>query len=322
MNIITPENIPSKFRPYLLEDPLFKLNREDWKDVEIQFNSGSRTKTNRGHVVEIGDYFFKSRRSDHPGTTPDTHLYRVRKADKIRDYIEKNNLQDELVVPKKCLYWDKKEEVFYVVSQKMSLSNEVAKLRDESLLGEWKTMNFNDQRGAAIKGNPQRSFSVKQAKALADLAFSVGYYDLDYHNLFFTPQGKVAIIDTEPPCRWIKKTYGNDIIIGKEPLSTRLGLRGVTFLKAFTHDDKAHEEIEKIERTYVILCIAKLIGKTALLFFASRAIHFIPMRINRLNAIVALLPLTKIPSLLREIYKVYTAWNGSPSFRVNNLQLL
>lgn len=319
-NNITLENLSNKFRPYLLGDSSCKLNQNDWKEVDIQFNY-SETKTIKGHVIATENYIFKGPRSDII-TTLDTHLYRVRKAEKIREYIERNDLRGHLLVPKKCLYWDANKKVFYVVSQKIALSDEVVRPRD-FIEKEWKTMKYPPGRiKDLVNGSRQRSFSAIQAKALAELSFS-GYNDLNYGNFFFTQTGQVAIIDTEPTYRFLKKYRGYDFFIGKEPLSTKLGIKGIAHLKLYTDDAKALTEINKVETTYVTWCIAKLVGKIAALIFVSCAIYFIPMKPDSviLSKIVTvalpLFALSKIPSLLAEIRSVNTIWNYSCQERID-----
>jgi len=84
-----------------------------------------------GAIVKTGSWIVKNRRCDME-TTDDTHLYRVRKAEKLRKYIEAHGLQDRFAVPKKFLYYRKAEEMFYVVSKKLALSVKVAAPNEEA----------------------------------------------------------------------------------------------------------------------------------------------------------------------------------------------
>ncbi len=57
---------------------------------------------------------------------------------------------------------------------------------------------------AFAKNSPQRSLTPIQAKTLANISI-LGCTDLSYNNLYFTQDGKVALIDTEPHKRALKK---------------------------------------------------------------------------------------------------------------------
>ncbi len=113
-------NLPSKFQQFLI-NPKNSPRTELLEDIEKELKGKSLTKI-KDYIFEGDKWIFKSARSDDLLTTPDTHLYRVRKAEKIRSYLNKNKLTDHIAVPKKHIYWDESENRFYVVAEKLELS--------------------------------------------------------------------------------------------------------------------------------------------------------------------------------------------------------
>jgi len=284
-----PTNLHSKFHPYLLGHASCSANFKNEID-EIVEKPVTELKSN---VVDAGKWILKVGRRDGLLTTEDTHLYRIRKAEKIRSYIRENGLEASLAVPKKYLYWNEKQGEFYVVSEKLDLSPEVAKPRTKELEDEFKAAcGLGWQAKALSEGKPMRAFTPVQAKALAELSF-LGYTDLSYNNLYFTKEGKVAIIDTEPQKRGLKKAFAENLVIrylrDKSSLLTEQSVAGIAKLKLSVSDPLALKEIEQVEKSHVLWNLAQLVGKIAIL---SLAIYFVP-------AATALVPIAEVSTVLK-----------------------
>ena len=93
-------NLHSKFHPYLLGHASCPANFK--KDIDKVFKQPLKVLKN--NIFDAGDWVLKLPRTV-GATTHDANLYRVRKAEKIRSYICKYGLKDELIVPQKYLYW-------------------------------------------------------------------------------------------------------------------------------------------------------------------------------------------------------------------------
>jgi len=188
------------------------------------------------NIFDIGEWFVKrnNRIIHHFGE----NLYRVRKAKKIREYIIRNELTKHFIIPEKYICWIEIQQEFCVISKKIPLSQEI----------------------------PARELTPIQARSLAEL--SLLGYSLDYKNLHFTPGGKVAIIDTKPKKRGIKKI---DVfhLRDRDSLITRQMLLEVAELKLYCHNPDALQAIEEVANKCVAKTIVKLIQKIA---FASLVI--------------------------------------------------
>lgn len=279
---ITMDSLPHKFYPFLLGHPSCpsKIKEEIDKVFEKPL-----VPLKSNYIFDAGKYVLKLERTDGSLTTPDTHMYRVRKAEKIRKYIVKNHLENQLMVPEKFLYWRETDRKFYVISEKVCLSDEVAKLVSDSveILYKQGGQTLGGQIAALAANKPKRNLTPEQAKGLAELSV-LGYTDLTYNNAYFTLDGKVAIIDTEPIKRSLKKimfknkfTWMGD----KGALLSQQTISGIAKLKLYCADEKALREVETVEKKHVVWSIAKLVGKIALVCLA---ISFVP-------SVAALLPI-------------------------------
>lgn len=290
-----PSNLPSKFEPFILGNPKCKAPVSVKTAIDSVFTH-PLVDMKGGYVFDAGNWVLKFTRNDGLMTTPDTHLYRVRKAEKVRKYIADNRLDRELVVPQKYLYWKVDEGRFYVVSQKVDLAPEVANPTPE--LGEAiraAELLASGQMQALVSGAATRALSPLQAKALAELA-TMGLTDLSYNNLFFDRQGRIAVIDTEPVKRALKKklfaypSFGfwmGDKAVNK----AQQVLTGTAKLKLSCSDPLARREVEKVERRHTLWNLAKVVTKLALVCLA---IYFLPTIIASLALPSALATTLKI----------------------------
>jgi hypothetical protein len=216
-------------------------------------------------------------------TTPDTHIYRVRKAEKIRKYIKINGLESHLMVPKKFLL-EASDGKYIVAAKKVVLSVEVASVSDIEFQKDIRSCGLilGGQARAFTVGAKERDLTPIQAKALAELAF-LGYTDQSYNNLFFTKNGKVAILDTEPVKRVLKKSMSSKlwiILIDKHILRAYQGITATAKLKMYCKDPEALTEVKRIERNHVLWNAALIIGKIAL---CCLALYFTPIMVASLN---------------------------------------
>src|SRR5690606_19022081 len=123
--------------------------------------------------------------------SPDTHLYRVRKALKIEKIIRKYDLSSSVVVPKKYLYFHNGS--WHVIAEKLSLSPDVP----ETNKAYWRPIVYAGCQDLRIRNgltSSAKPITSSQARALTILAFEAGLTDLTLGNLFFTPEGKIAIV--------------------------------------------------------------------------------------------------------------------------------
>lgn len=303
MNTIDhPHNLPWEYQPFLLGNRFCK------KDIDMDaILNQPLIPLKNDYIFDAGEWVLKLPRTDDPLITSRTHLSRVLNAKKFHDYILENNLTTELVVPETYLYWHASKRKFYVVSEKIDLSEDVAtpanleaeknfKLSGATLAGQMK---------ALADGKPQRSLTVMQAKALAGLA-CLGYEDLDYNNLYFALDGRVAIIDTKSQECVAPYLWGNlvqasfyqaasdasllqTIAIGVVGTISILSLfpedasplAGIAKLKLYCDNKDALKEVEiigkKILRSTVIKTIVK-IALSALMIYAASYTSLLPLK--------------------------------------------
>lgn len=239
-----PQNLNSKFYPYLLGHPQCPVSLKGEIDQIFQ-RSLLKLSCKGGNIFEGERWVLKRARTDLP-TTPDTHLYRIRKAEKVRTYILMNNLGESLVVPQKYLYWHETEQRFYVVSEKLDLSDEVPKSSCPELERTLRSASsLIGQIQAFKEGKPQRALTSIQAKALAEISI-LGCTDLSYNNFYFTRCGQIAIIDTEPHKRVLKKQFKNlftKLLADKGMVTALQALSGIAKLKLVVTDPLALIEV-------------------------------------------------------------------------------
>ena len=285
---MTPYNLPSKFNPYFVGHPESIIPQGTVQSIRRCFAEATRSQLIPG-IFEAGDWIFKGIRERQPdppavATTTDTHLYRVRKAEKIRKYIIANNLEGSFAVPLKYIYWNPSEGKFYVVCEKLELSEEVAECPIQEMASDLRedADKFGGQTLAYKNGKPQRAFTPEQARGLAELC-RLGYTDLAYDNIFFTADGKVAIIDTEPVKRYFKKLLkGSWFFRLTQTMSHNLAkhtILGTAKLKYIVSNPDIIRQIETIERKVVIIDVIKSLAQvifTAGLIYGRKFLPTVP----------------------------------------------
>jgi hypothetical protein len=338
-------NLPSKFSPYLLTSEA-QHSFSKFNEVNKEFTKNNRhtlAKNNKRGRLEDDrhkKWLFQDLHSPYA-----TDLYGIRKAIKIKDYIEKKCAADHFHVPCKYLYCNKQNKEIYIASEKIALSNEVGKpasaeiklyLSEEpdffiNIGRQWRALrtgrpksgdDIGKQRHALRSGNPERALTPIQAETLAELAIYVGYTDLSYNNLYFTPDGKVAIINTEPVNRILKKLVKKHEIIywlgDVGIIETRQALIGIAKLKQVCSKPEALQKVNKVEQKYVLWFLAKLVGKIALailvIYFIPTAFALLPLRgwaLTCLQAILKTIAVLKTISLTLCIIYIYKVWQWS-----------
>jgi hypothetical protein len=269
------DNLKEKFFPHLIghekcpiEDTKKQQIEEIFRDFDIQ---NHQFLENKNYIIDAGNWILKRAR---PKLGHNTHLYRVRKAEKVRKYIQKNHLQDHFTVPEMWLY--NHNGTFFVVCEKLRLSNDIARLSatwlKESLLDDPQSFQNFTQIQALRNNAPERDLTPIQAHTLAELAFKAHLTDLSFGNLFFTPDHKVALIDFEPIKRTIKKEklQGFDPLLHniRSHLSLLQSLTGTAKLKTYTScNNGAMQQIESVERKYICWHLAtRVLRLTAAIF--------------------------------------------------------
>ncbi|MFA6915877.1 MAG: hypothetical protein WC222_05730 [Parachlamydiales bacterium] len=329
---IALSNLPPKFNQHLLGHSECKAPvglKEEIDQVFQDFLCNSCSIEEKNNIRECVNSIIKGpREDDDTFTTPDTHLYRVRKALKIQKYISENGLNDVMEVPEKYIYYHSQEDKLYVISKKIELSNEIASINSphrEEILKKSERMG---QVQALREGKPKRDFTPIQARALAELA-SLGYTDLNYNNLFFTKDGKVAILDTEPFTRACKKSLCDGLMgyfIDKTALIAQQAIEGTARLKLFCKNSKALEAVVMVERNNALWSMAKLTAKIILIslfvFYALPAFSGTSLAMNSILTAAKILLFIKTLVLFNNLFSIGLAWNFSikgDMYRLNKL---
>jgi hypothetical protein len=162
---ITIDNLRPKFLPYLIGTENCKANQETQNEIKTFFEKGANNFENsndqnkpRSYIQILGPWIVKEKREDGILTTPDTHLYRIRKAEKIQRYITKHHLESLFAVPQKWLYHDTNKVV--VLAKKLDLSNEVASFASDEIKQAFlKLQDAKDQNKALQEGCPEKDIS-------------------------------------------------------------------------------------------------------------------------------------------------------------------
>lgn len=260
----------------------------------------------KGYIKDLGEFIIKSPRK-YAVTTFDTHLYRVRKAEKIRRFIHDNELDDHFAVPEKFILPDPSNySGFVVIAEKLALSNEVGRIFSEDF-AHIVALQREGQFHAYATGAPQRRLNAQQVNALARLAF-LGYNDQNYNNLFFTIDGKIAILDTEPLNRFMKKALQRNVI------RKCLGLynHSIANLRAFhaTSDLKfvcSPVQQTVVERIEYLKSISKMITRLAVCTLGIYALMLLSLSAIFLVPIVTLL-CAKILIHIKQTLTIYSTY--------------
>lgn len=258
---MSPIHLPPKFDSYIINnmdndlrkqlDQIFHKIPASSLDFLSQDN-GFQSMGYKDHVVthpSLADWVIKGPRHDHViSTLPDTHIYRVRKATRIQKVIEKYGFS-EVVVPKKFLY--EYQGQWFVIAEKLDIDSK-ATLDNTSL---W-----------LYPDHTLKSLTSKQAEEIAYLCFEGKLEDVTKANINFTKDGKIAILDTEPISRAIKKAGRIWLQFIPNLKSTFLFLMSLTnserlFLMC---SSEAGEKVRHVQSKMFWEHLGKIILKTAL----------------------------------------------------------
>jgi hypothetical protein len=278
-----PIILSSKFKPFILnnecqisvEKDLFTMLERIFNHLKNPYNplsvdNGFKILGGKAHVVEhskLPNWIIKGERNDSYrfNMTPDTHIYRVRRAEKQR----KLGLK-EYVIPEKYLYQYKRK--WFVIARKLEL--DPTKTLDPS-----KTSLQHVQ------------LSPAQAEEGALMCYKGKWEDVGAHNISFTRDGKLALIDTEPVGRKQLKEIAKSIV-RFWPLYKATALHegaqvSSERLHDLTLDPLASCRIRKVQNTMCLIHLAKLIAWVAWPILAILGILFFRLPINRFAIMAA-----------------------------------
>lgn len=204
----------------------------------------------RRYIVEhpeLPGWVIKGPRS-YGEVTPDTHIYRVRKALRINNIIKKYGFT-EVVVPEKYLYQYKNEWV--VVAKKLNLDPHAKII----------LTNFNPIYDTYNPLNP------KAAKELAIICFEGRFDDLKENNLLYSIDGRIALVDTEPFNRisrknisWWDKIWPSTKFIQ----DFTNGMLNTERLYKLCDTSQARMEVRKVQEEMLSKNVAQLVVYTVL----------------------------------------------------------
>jgi hypothetical protein len=256
-----PIQLKSKFDPYILNkatDPekvelhhqlqkIFSSHRPGFDPLSAY--QGFLPLGGKNHVVKhpnLPGWVIKGQRNDQFNFIPDQHIYRVRKATRIQQVIDKHGFT-QVVVPKKFLY--QHEGSWFVIAQELDLDPNASI-----------TKNFSIFDKKIVK-----PLTPEQAKEISTICFEGRLNDLGSHNLFYTRDGKIAIVDTEPVNRKTKKNLGFFRLIPSFLLTIRFTAANVESERVRRLcEDKAKRAIDTVCRSMYIKHLAKLVAKIVL----------------------------------------------------------
>jgi len=282
--LFTPATLPKNLQPFLLGSPQSKAPLDLKEKIDAVFAKGLQCLNtedrvmdgigllqSRDYVFDAGDWVLKSARTGNLGRTPeslqDLLIHRVTQIEMLRSFVTHNKLEEAFHLPQKYLYWNESQRQFYVVAEKLELSDEIAKPHAE-IEQLWRAEGFllGGQLKKVGEGAQQRTITALQARSLAQMSF-LGYSDLTYNNLFFDKEGKIAIIDSEP----LKKIFYNNLnaswlkyVADRSGLVAQHGLIGTAKLKTYCPTPELLQEVEKVEKSHVLWYTAETITKLVL----------------------------------------------------------
>jgi hypothetical protein len=261
----TLDTLDPKFYPHLIGHVECSIEDREKEEITNIFRQRPQLQApvKKTHILFPEDYNWVLKRPK-DGRYPDSHLYRVRKAKKVSEYIQEHHLENFFTVPKMWIVYQ--NSLFYTVCEKISFSEEVGEISSRWLdqsIQSTPLRKLSGQLKAYKNGKPQRAVTAPQAKALAAMAFQFQLTGLDFNNLFFTEDHKIALIDFEPETRDIKKAQlkGSAWITGKRAHMTfLLALCALSKLKTYCSND-ALKEVEDVERSYALKHLATRIAR-------------------------------------------------------------
>lgn len=279
-----PIVLKTKFDPYILREKesnpekkhLFGMLSSFFKNLPesteiFSTQLGFKPKEGKTHIVShpnLRKLILKGpRRDEHAEDAAiDQHIYRVRKASKIKQIIKKRGFT-EYVVPEKFLFEHRGEWI--VVAKKLKLDRNAIidnKKPNKITLDESERLHF-------------RQITPKQAEEGAYIAYEAELIDIGRHNLFFDKLGKIALIDTEPTSRGRKKKkqalrWLPILPDEKATISLKRGNFASSCLKYLCGTEEAKRAIERVQIKKVFLHSAFLILEMVIPLFAALGILY------------------------------------------------
>lgn len=298
MSIPDLQSIHPKFHPSI-------INRGEFSDAELKerveraisdWQVSEEHKQNVFEIQGLGGYVVKTKRTDAYSThlASDTHLYRVRKALKMRAISEKYSLQDHIEIPLKYLYFQSNR--WYVIAEKSELTDEgpiinqayAAALKDKdtdygAVPGQ---IRFIEQ------SSSHRALSQGQARALTVLTYESGYIDFNFCNFCFTNKGKFALLDLEPLHRKYKKReQAKWKYLGLYDFSLcylpRL-VKSIARLRVATNEPQVVSAINQTENYYLLAHTVKAVARLAITVLAWKSLDLLGMASIRLSLKIAM----------------------------------
>ncbi len=260
-----------------------------WGLFSMERDPSYSKKENKDHVrvySKLDKWLIKGARHDLQ-VGSDTHIYRVRKAQKIQRVISNHGLQGQVVVPKKHLYYTNNE--WYVVAQKLDL------LESNNWLN--------------IPGKVDSRVTAHQAQIVARIAIECCITDLHGGNIVLSKDNKIAFIDTEPLERQlmqpIKKSIWTKLwLVNKNDVKFYLGLQGTSIFKRCLDNQQAIRAVKKVELEYVKKYTLTNVLKVAACFAAFILVSYIPI-----PAIPTLLRIALSIKISNLAINTLTAWH-------------
>lgn len=291
-------SIIPKLQPYVLGSGSEYTSTEEAQQLNTFFGvqqwinrSRKTTIDNKDNIYTLeglDGWIIKEGRTDLQ-TTPDTHLYRIRKAEKLRRLCRSFGFANEVEIPRKYIHIRPNGQAV-VVAQKLDLSDRVVRIDRETADACLPQLQSGSRERSIISrannGDDEKTVALttRQCQILATLAFSnAEFHDISFANLFLTKTGKLALVDTEPVKRaWKKNNLGNRLaklfFTSKTAIAVIQGLIATAKLKTFAATtEEAKKAITKIENKNIVIAIAKIVTKIAVVAFVAYAcMAFIP----------------------------------------------
>jgi hypothetical protein len=276
-----------QFQPYIINNQVHgergelctKLDEVFRATNELSMENGFQSVGDKAHVVthpNLKGWIIKGERNDQYASfiLPGDHIYRLDKALKIQEVIQKKGFT-ELVLPKKYLY--QAGDKWFVIAEKLDLDTTVTSNRQHIDISRY-FLESDPNRPQRVTFKP---LSVKQAHELATICFA-GLEDVTAANINFDKKGRVAIVDTEPLSLKILKKFDE---ITKYKL--RFGLREtIKFTSCMANAErlfllcsseggaKAREEVRKVQSSFFWKHTAKILSMAALPLIAALGILY------------------------------------------------
>lgn len=241
----------------------------------------------KSHVVthpEIPRWVFKYKRSDEV-SAPDQHIYRVRKADKIR----KMKLEG-VMVPVKFLYKLPNGE-FIVLAEKVEIVDKWQEVKID--MGNGKFMDW---------GKERKKLTPKQAKQIVHIIFRANATDLTPANIEFNSKGQIVLPDLEPALRNCRKKIWRWL---PGALITHSHIVGVMTAQLLSHGENRKTKIAiHTKKTYELgRLLVQLAARAAISIFLAKGIAFLVAKTNSPF-------LNQASSIITSASKANTIWLG------------